>query len=57
MFRLGKGSLKPNMIFVGYVSQTNQNGCFMKISASVIVRATLNNLSDSAEGHNANLFY
>ena len=35
------------MIFIGYVNQTNDKGCFIKIGENTTVRAALNELSDS----------
>lgn len=34
------------MVFVGYVNQTNDKGCFIKIGQDTVVRASLNELSD-----------
>jgi len=46
IYKLGLTSIKPNMIFVGYVSQTNDKGCFIKLSFNVTARASHKELSD-----------
>lgn len=35
------------MIIIGYIIQTNEKGCFIKISENTTVRAGLNELSDT----------
>ena len=39
-------SLKPGMLFLGYISQTNEKGCFIKIHNSTTIRAAVSELSD-----------
>ena len=46
IYKLGMSSLKIGMIFVGYVINANQNGCFIKIGEDCIARANLSELSD-----------
>jgi len=46
VLKLGSNSLKSDMVFLGYVHQTNSKGCFIKIAAETIVRAKLSELSD-----------
>ena len=44
--KLGVTSLKPGMIFLGYVHQTNDKGCFIKIDRNTTARAKLTELTD-----------
>ncbi|EGR29983.1 programmed cell death 11, putative [Ichthyophthirius multifiliis] len=46
LIKLGQGSLKQGMIFVGYINQTNDKGCFVNISYNTIIRVGLQELSD-----------
>lgn len=46
ILKLGVNSLKVGTIFLGYVHQTNNNGCFIKIAPTLVGRAKLNDLSD-----------
>ncbi|EAR99985.1 S1 RNA-binding domain protein (macronuclear) [Tetrahymena thermophila SB210] len=46
IIKLGPGSIKVGMVFVGYINQTNDKGCFIKIGQDTVVRASLNELSD-----------
>ena len=46
ILKLGVSSLKTGMIFLGYVHQTNDKGCFIKLSADTFARAKLSELSD-----------
>lgn len=47
VFKLGVGSLKEGMVFLGYVHQTNSNGCFIHLAKDVTARAKLTELSDN----------
>jgi len=47
IYKLGLGSLRPNMIFIGYVNACNNNGCFIKIGHNLTVKSNLNQLSDT----------
>lgn len=47
VLKLGQNSLKEGMLFLGYVHQTNSNGCFIKIAKDVVARAKLNELCEN----------
>lgn len=46
IFKLGSVSLKTGMIVMGYVNQTNEKGCFIKIGLNTIARARISEISD-----------
>lgn len=46
VLKLGPSSIKENMIFVGYVNETNDKGCFIRLSFNVSARAPHKELSD-----------
>lgn len=46
IYKLGLTSIKPNQVFVGYVTQTNDKGCFVKLTFNVSGRASHKELSD-----------
>lgn len=45
------------MIVIGYVNETNNNGCFVKIAQDLAVRAQLNELSDGYVAEPKSQFY
>lgn len=45
------------MVFVGYINQTNDKGCFIKIGQDTVVRCGQNELSDEHIAKPANHFY
>ena len=47
IYKIGASAVKENMIFVGYVNETNDKGCFVKIGFNVNGRATHKELADS----------
>ena len=46
IIKLGTGSIKVGMIFVGYVNNTSEKGCFVNIGQDAMARAGINELSD-----------
>lgn len=57
ILKLGVNSLKVGTIFLGYVHQTNNNGCFIKIAQNLVGRAKLNDLSDEVVADSSITFY
>lgn len=51
IYKFGPSGLKENMIVVGYISQTNEKGCFVRLGMNITARASLKEL---LEGEIAN---
>ena len=39
VYKLGVPSLRKNMLFIGYINETNDKGCFLKLSFNITARA------------------